>query len=204
MKLKNCIKLNPGLNVSRIENLNSINFYDKECFQNDLNNIGDENYTLKNRENNIEFYKEANVENKNQLQIGDVVIYLPTNQATIVGKCGEKKHLSINFLKVEINQKKLNKEFFIYIFNSSDVIKRQINRETQGNLIQKLSLSSIYNLEIPDLSLEVQKKIGLTFIESMKIKSKMEKYGELILKSTEQILKYEVREKNERRLYKNN
>ena len=71
--------------------------------------------------------------NDYSLNEGDVIISNSLQQATIVGMANAGKVPSINFTKVDFRDATLDKQYFLYLFNNHNSVKRQKEREVQGN-----------------------------------------------------------------------
>ena len=113
--------------------------------------------------------------------------------ATMVGDANAGKVPSLNFTKVEFCDDRLDKRYFIYLFNSYRDIKRQKERELQGNgPILRIPIKSLKKLEIPVISLEKQAKIGRAYIETLKLQAKLNTYGKLVGEFTERILEKSI------------
>ena len=124
-----------------------------------------------------------------ELNEGDVVINNSLQLATMVGKNNVGKVLSINFTKVEIDNKQLDKRYFLFMFNTYKDVKRQKERELQGTgAVLRIPLRALGEITIPVVTLEEQKKIGKIYIERIKLQSKLNKYSDLIEQFTNSII----------------
>lgn len=182
MKLSKLVKFIPGLNPSRLDEkiIDNTTFYDKESFDNDLLLNDGESLKLKN--------------NEFSLSTGDLILYSITNQVAIVGKSNEGKIPSLNFSKIELFSDKLDKNYFFYMFNENEIIQKQKERDRQGLHILKLPLRSLYNIEIPMIPIEEQRKIGMIYVECIKLKSRIEEYSNLLDQASMQLLSMKVRD----------
>ena len=107
----------------------------------------------------------------------------------MVGKNNVGKVLSINFTKVEIDNKQLDKRYFLFMFNTYKDVKRQKERELQGTgAVLRIPLRALGEITIPVVTLEKQKKIGKIYIERIKLQSKLNKYSDLIEQFTNSII----------------
>ena len=79
---------------------------------------------------------------KQTLKEGDIVISNIQQKAVRIGKSNAGKVIPLNFTKVEFRKQALDKNYFLYLFNSNKFIQRQKEREQQGNVLQKLSTKS--------------------------------------------------------------
>lgn len=176
----------PGINPTRARKqygTDEINYYDQAAFERDYNHKHG-------------FVEEEIIENIPAglaLQKGDVVISNSMQLATMVGEANAGKVPSLNFTKVEFCDDRLDKRYFIYLFNSYRDIKRQKERELQGNgPILRIPIKSLKKLEIPVISLEKQAKIGRAYIETLKLQAKLNTYGKLVGEFTERILEESI------------
>lgn len=187
-KVSDFVTFIPGVNTTRVGNQFGdieINYYDQEAFANDYNRSEEfeENISL----NELEEIK--------TLHSGDVVISTSLQLATIVSAENEGKVLSSNFIKVEFNTDKLDKNYFIYLFNEYSGVKRQKERELRGTgLILRIPINALNQITIPIISIEEQKKIGKSYVETLKMKSKLIKYSELMEKFVSSIIENKLKE----------
>lgn len=182
IKLKKLVKFIPGINPSRIDKKlkSETVFYDKDSFDLDAS-------FASNKSSNYKI-------NENSLREGDLIMYGLSNEIAVVGKSNEGMVPSLNFLKVEIISDKLDRDYFLYMFNDDRYIRRQRERELQGLHILKLPLSSLYDIDIPIVDLEFQKQIGRIYKETIKLKSLTIRYNDLLKSASMQILSMKVRE----------
>ena len=85
-------------------------------------------------------------------------------------------------------RQQLDKNYFLYLFNSNKSIQRQKEREQQGNVLQKLSTKALGDLKIPVIPLEKQKKIGEAYSETLKLQGELIRYSDLLEQFSTQIL----------------
>lgn len=181
------VKFLPGINQSRAEKQfgdDTFVYYDQSSFESDY--IAPSYLTNSNEE-----------KSKGGLSLneGDVVISHALQLAAIVKEENAGKILPINFIKVECSNQTLNKEFFIYLFNENQTLKRQKERETQGiGPVLRISVASLEGLQIPNIPLEEQKKIGRTYFEILKLKNKLTQYGDLLNQLTNALLEESINE----------
>lgn len=180
--IKEFVKFVPGINQTRAQKqfgLETVNYYDKQSFDVDYSHV--------------EVIGESDLQalsiDELSLSEGDVVISNSLQLATMVGKNNVGKVLSLNFTKVDIDTQKLDKRYFIFIFNTYKDVKRQKERELQGSgPILKIPLRALGEITIPIVPLEEQKKIGKIYVERMKLQSKLNKYSNLIEQFTNSII----------------
>lgn len=188
IKFKEISAFIPGINQSRAEKqlgIKSINYYDQSSFDADYNN---EEIFI---ENNVQ----SSLKNNLSLNKGDIVISNALQLATIVGEKNIGKVLSLNFSKVILDTNQIDKGYFLYLFNSSKCVKRQKDRELQGNgIVQRIPLKSLGEITVPILSLPEQKKIGEIFLETLQLQSKLNKYADLMEQFTNSILEEKLKE----------
>ena len=173
-----------GVNPTRIEKklvIKSEDYYDQNAFDYDFNGDSELEVTVVSGNYYDEFI----------LAEGDVVINNRLQLATLVSEKNVGKVYSLNFTKVML-QSGLNKKYFLYVFNAYTDVKRQKNRETQGTGVlsasPRLSNKALGELVIPVPLLEVQSEIGEAYFESVRLKRKLDRYGQLIEKLTAGLL----------------
>ena len=152
-QLGDLLSFTAGVNPTRIEKQNqeSLQFYDHASFESDLYQ---KSFVLGTDELN---------ETSLSLVAGDVVISSPSRLAAIVGADSEGKLLTLNFIKVNIKGR-LDKFYFLYLFNQSRDVQRQKERELQGTgTSMRIPVKSLERIRIPLLPIEEQKKIGQAY-----------------------------------------
>ena len=132
------------------------------------------------------------------LVAGDVVISSPSRLAAIVGADSEGKLLTLNFIKVNIKGR-LDKFYFLYLFNQSRDVQRQKERELQGTgTSMRIPVKSLERIRIPLLPIEEQKKIGQAYQQLLILQTQLRKYSQLleatVQTSLEQILRSQSHE----------
>ena len=152
-------------------------YYDQSDFNNDFNHL--DGYEIE--ENPSDFGKQT-------LKEGDIVISNIQQKAVMIGKSNAGKVIPLNFTKVEFKKKTLDKNYFLYLFNSNKSIQRQKEREQQGNVLQKLSTKALGDLKIPVIPLGKQKKIGEAFSKTLKLQGELIRYSTLLEQFSTQIL----------------
>ena len=152
-------------------------YYEQSDFNNDFNHL--DGYEIE--ENPSDFGKQT-------LKEGDIVISNNQQKAVMIGKSNAGKVISLNFTKVEFKKQTLDKNYFLYLFNSNKFIQRQKEREQQGNILQKLSTKALGELKIPVIPLEKQKKIGEAYSKTLKLQGELIRYSTLIEQFSTQIL----------------
>lgn len=172
-KLMEFVTFIPGVNQTRMESQFEnieIHYYDQASFERDYNHE--------------EIFKKKNnmlIENQKCLKEGDVIISNTLRLATIVGKENAGKVPSLNFTKVEFNHQKMDKNFFIYIFNAYTDFQRQKEKELQGQgATLRIPIKALNQMEIPEIPIEQQKKIGKAYFETLKIQGKLNHYTRLM------------------------
>lgn len=152
-------------------------YYDQSDFNNDFNHL--DGYEIE--ENPSDFGKQT-------LKEGDIVISNIQQKAVMIGKSNAGKVIPLNFTKVEFKKKTLDKNYFLYLFNSNKSIQRQKEREQQGNVLQKLSTKALGDLKIPVIPLGKQKKIGEAYSKTLKLQGELIRYSTLLEQFSIQIL----------------
>lgn len=152
-------------------------YYEQSDFNNDFNHL--DGYEIE--ENLSDFGKQT-------LKEGDIVISNNQQKAVMIGKSNAGKVISLNFTKVEFKKQTLDKNYFLYLFNSNKSIQRQKEREQQGDVLQKLSTKALGELKIPVIPLEKQKKIGEAYSKTLKLQGELIRYSTLLEQFSTQIL----------------
>ncbi|MGG7060136.1 restriction endonuclease subunit S [Clostridium nigeriense] len=186
--IKEFVTFVPGINQTRAQKqfgIEAVNYYDQQSFEADYKHV----------EVFVENQMKSLSINNLSLNEGDVVINNSLQLATMVGKNNVGKVLSLNFTKVEIDNKQLDKRYFLFMFNVYKDVKRQKERELQGTgPILKIPLRALGEITIPVVPLEEQKKIGKIYIETMKLQSKLNKYSDLIEQFTNSVIEETLKE----------
>lgn len=173
-KLNEFVTFVPGINPTRAQKKfgnKVINYYDQPSFEADYTH---EDVVVDDEE-------KSSSQNTPSLNEGDVVISNSLQLATMVGKNNVGKVLSLNFTKIEFDSKQLDKRYFLFLFNAYKDVRRQKERELQGNgPVLRIPLRAIEGIIVPFVPLEEQKKIGAIYAETLKLKSKLNKYADLI------------------------
>ena len=181
-KLGGYVTFHQGVNPTRIENKISIDeshYYDQLAFERDYNFIAQKKIDMP---LNNSYGARALVE-------GDVIISNQLQLATIVGSENAGKVYSLNFTKVAFEGDRLDKKYFLYLFNANEKIKRQKERQRQGVEQAKMPIKALQELIIPLIPLEEQKKIGHIYTEGLRLQSKLAKYSELLGKFTKELIR---------------
>lgn len=192
-KLKNFVRIVQGINQTRLSkdmDTNEVVLYDRESFLSDFNMVNS-------RDTNKEPGIYPDIDSEYILKAGDVVIDISTHKACIVGVLNEGKILSSNFLKVVPIDNKINMEYFLYLYNENTEIDRQKDRERNSNngMVSRIPVKSIVEIEIPEIKIEEQKKIGSLYISVLKLKTDIKKYSEILEKLTKSLLEEVIRKK---------
>ncbi len=186
-KMSEFVKFIPGINPTRAKKqygIDVIEYYDQNAFE----------YDYGQRYNFIERVSvEMNIPDELALKEGDVVISNSMQLATIIGKENTGRVLPLNFTKVEFVDGNIDKRYFIYIFNEFSDIKRQKEREMQGNgKILRIPIKSLQQLEMPVISLSEQKKMGKAYFESLKLQAKLVTYAKLVREFNDRVLEERI------------
>ena len=188
-KLREIVRLSPGVNPTRIKKqygLKKLDYYDQTSFDND--NLCKNETDFDSSEISLPKYNDF------VLCEGDVVISNASYKAAIVSRGNGGKVLSNNFIKVEFISDKLDKDYFLFIFNQHDNLQKQKVRDIQMNgIIQRITVQSIYEMRIPILDIEEQKKIGKVYVETLKLQNKLASYSALLEKLSFAILESNVK-----------
>ncbi len=180
--LKEFVTFVPGINPTRAQKqfgTEITNYYDQQSFEADYNH---EEVTAEDGEKSLS-------QNTPSLNEGDVVISNSLQLATMVGKDNIGKVLSLNFTKIEFNSEQLDKRYFLFLFNAYKEVRRQKERESQGNgPVLRIPLRSLGEIIVPVVPLEEQKKIGAIYSETLKLQSKLNQFADMIGQFTSSII----------------
>lgn len=147
--LKDYVQLVQGVNPTRHNKLSrDEEYYDQQAFEADLM---------------IDSSLLKNSSNENTVQEGDVLINQMKQKAVIVSKKNAGKVFTINFIKVIFLDSRLDKKYFVYLYNENEYLKKQKDKNIQGSTLQKIPLHLIEQFDIPILPIEEQKRIGDTY-----------------------------------------
>ena len=175
-----------GVNSARAEKqygLVDVIYYDQASFERDYNH----------EDGFVEAIAKSSF-NDYSLNEGDVIISNALRQATMVGRSNVGKVPSINFTKVIFRDATIDKKYFLYLFNNHSSVKRQKEREVQGNIIPKIPIKALNDLKIPIVSMDEQIKIGRIYIETLELQAKLKRYSELIEQFTNGVLEETIKE----------
>ena len=163
MKLEKLGKVNHGLTISRItakpdEPQEEISLFTMQ----DLN-IEMGSYDLKSESKNISVSKENF--DKNLLAKEDmIVVGLTVNKAYIIESHHVAKIIPSNFAYMNLNESKIDLNYFTWYFNEHPNVKKQLRIATQGSMgIMALSVQMLRELEIELPDIETQRKIGRVY-----------------------------------------
>jgi len=179
-RLREFVTFVRGINTTRAEiEAEAMTYYDHASFQADY----------KYEDVVSEDEAKSSFQNNPFLNEGDVVINNSLNLAAMVGKNNVGKVLSLNFTKIEFDDSEhLDKQYFLYLFNVYKEVKRQKERELQGNAMLRIPLHALGDMSVPVVPLEEQKKIGTIYIETLKIQDKLKQSADLIGRFTSSII----------------
>ena len=189
-RLGDLVSFEQGVNSARAEKqygLVNVIYYDQASFEKDYNH---EDGFVEGIEN-LSF-------NDYSLNEGDVIISNALQQATMVGTENAGKVPSINFTKVNFRDDIIDKKYFLYLFNNHSSLKRQKEREVQGNIIPKIPIKALNGLIVPIVSKDEQIKIGQIYTDTLKLKAKLIRYSELIEQFTNSVLEKTLKEDKNR------
>ncbi|MGT2950564.1 restriction endonuclease subunit S [Streptococcus cuniculi] len=186
-KISDFVTFVPGVNPTRIEkqyDMKELVYYDQTAFEQDYNHI----------EEQIEENNRETLPDILPLQTGDVIISNSLQRAAIVGPANAGKILSLNFTKVKFQSVDLDKDYFLYLFNAYRDVQRQKERELQGATILRIPIKALNQLVIPVLDLEEQVKIGSAYREVVKLRTRCNRYGELLELFASQVFEENLKE----------
>ena len=95
---------------------------------------------------------------------GMLLISLTTNKAVIVSEAHAGHLLTSNYIRVDYDSSKIDPNYFCYVYNESDEVKKQIVMNEQGaSLVSRLSLQQLRKFELLCPSLEEQHRVGAIY-----------------------------------------
>ena len=93
-----------------------------------------------------------------------LLISLTTNKAVIVSEAHEGHLLTSNYIRVDYDSSKIDPNYFCYVFNESDAVRKQIAMNEQGaSLVSRLSLQQLRKFELLCPALEEQQLVGAIY-----------------------------------------
>lgn len=100
---------------------------------------------------------------------GMVLISLTTNKAVIVSQAHEGHLLTSNYIWVDYDNSKIDPNYFCYVYNESEEVRKQIAMNEQGaSLVSRLSLQQLRKFELFCPSLEEQRRVGAIYLLQQK------------------------------------
>ena len=151
-----------------------ISFYDQSSFEEDMNYI--KKQTIKT------IYNEEIIDEGDSIRNllhneGDLIISNSSEKAVVGSPLNVGKVYTLNFAKISLDLSKVYPDYFIYVFNESSSIKRQLEKNRQGSSgIKRLTLRNLENLEIPVRDAETHQKIGQAYKELLELEKNLEEY----------------------------
>lgn len=185
-RLGDLVSFEQGVNSARAKKqygLVDVIYYDQASFEKDYNH--EDGFASEVAKSSFNDYS---------LNEGDVIISNSLQQATMVGTANAGKVPSINFTKVDFRDAALDKQYFLYLFNTHNSVKRQKEREVQGNIIPKIPIKALNDLTVPVVSMNEQIKIGRIYTDTLKLQAKLNRYSELIEQFTNGVLEETLKE----------
>lgn len=128
-RLGDLVSFEQGVNSARAKKqygLVDVIYYDQASFEKDYNH----------EDGFVEEIAKSSF-NDYSLNEGDVIISNSLQQATMVGTANAGKVPSINFTKVDFKDAALDKEYFLYLFNTHNSVKRQKREKYKEMLFRK-------------------------------------------------------------------
>lgn len=150
IKMDELVTFSAGTNISRLKE--DVPLYSIDDFEDDFKT----SYEYQENDNALSDIKD------NVLRKGDVIFSVMRNKVGIVSEKNEGKFMTSNFVKCQFDKGKLYPWYFCYLINESTSITQQIKKMQQGILtsINRLTISSIKDLEFELEEYEMQKQIG--------------------------------------------
>jgi len=186
-KLSQYVSFSPGKNPSRPDKRfegTSINFYDQSAFEVDLRKMSSVLPKLERANQEGEFLSE-----------GDVLISNSLQKAVLVSEENVNKVASLNFIRVNFLSDKIDKGYFVYLYNSFSQTQRQKERELQGTAaVQRIPLKALKEIEIPLPAIDLQKRLASIYMMSMKLQNELSDYADLVAKFSNQLIEMQIKE----------
>ena len=159
-KLSDYVKFYQGKNQSR----NALDYalrkiYDRDAFDKDSEVMTNPNEIVSSRQTD-------------SIGKGDIIIDPIRQKAIVVGLDKDNLIIDNNFIKVDFISMELDKLFFVYMFNENRDLRRELEVQSQGSAIKKISIRSLNELEIIVPGIKKQKQLGSIYKESSVIKYK--------------------------------
>ncbi|MEY8537847.1 restriction endonuclease subunit S [Lactococcus muris] len=113
------------------------------------------------------------------VKAGDVVISPITQYATLVREHKVPMLLSPNHIKVSLDEKLIDKSYFVFWFNELPESRKQISEMKQGTTVIKLPTSGLKGMAISLPNLNQQKQLGTSYINSLKLMEQLKRKKDL-------------------------
>ncbi|KRN84684.1 hypothetical protein CKN99_04060 [Carnobacterium maltaromaticum] len=164
--LGNIIHFESGLLISRIENeekgkeyfiYENDQFYNNDSFLNERKSIRTSKSIQK-------------------ISVNEIIINLYKGECTKVREEYSDYIINANFAKGSLlDEKIIDKNYFIYWFNESEESKKQLLQDIQGSVMKKISISKLKELRITLPDIEAQTIIGNLYQAQMELNDLYEK-----------------------------
>lgn len=145
MKLQNFIKLQNGVNTSRVKKDVS-NFYDFDDFRDDLNLATE--------------YQNSDSQEDTLTHEGQMLFSIVNGNSTIVSKENVGKVIRDSFIKVNVDTKKIYPWYLCYVINESDEVKKAKYVNNQGIRFTRFSTSFFRDIDLKLPDMDKQKSVG--------------------------------------------
>lgn len=98
------------------------------------------------------------------VEAGMLLISLMTNKAVVVSEKHAGHLLTSNYIRIVYDGNKIDPDYFCYIYNESDTIRKQIAMNEQGaSLVSRLNLQQLRKFELPCPYLAEQQRVGAIY-----------------------------------------
>ncbi len=173
LKISKVISFVQGKNQVRFSSRELSKLYVRESYQHDLGALSPVNMD----------YAEDVVSNS-PLKSGDILINPVQRKAIVVSPQNSDKIIDNNFIKVVFLSNKIDKNYFLFLFNESFDIKSQLERGVQGSQVFRISISQLEDIVVTLPTIKKQKTLGKIYREIEQIKylkkKKAEQYDNLL------------------------
>lgn len=138
-------------------------------------------------------YKKISPANQIQLETGDLVLNTAQMKAAIVQDEHDSFVINFEYAKLNLDKNWIDSKYLVYLINSSDVVKKQINNNLVGSIFatKKMSISDFRKIKFPIIDMDLQIKIGRIYYNWKKVeflkRRNLENQNKLIMEFSKKI-----------------